>query len=111
MTRSAENVNRLSWVLPDFLFLVKKIRARQDLIPEVKQFLRADIQRIADIENHIQRNSAVSSLYAAHVGAADVHQLCQSALRKSALFAVICDIQPQIPVFFVLLFFHSLTPE
>ena len=81
------------------------------LFSEIKQFFGADIQYIANIKHHIKGNGAVSGLDPAHVGAADVHQLSQCTLGQSPLLPVVGDVQPQIPIFVVLLFFHGLTPE
>ena len=67
------------------------------------------IQRIANIKHHIQRNGAVRRFDPAHVRAADVHALGQLALRKTAVLAVISDIQPETPVFGKLIVSHALT--
>lgn len=50
------------------------------LIPKIKQLAGFYIQYIADIKDHIQRDSTISDLNTAHMGPADVHLLCQLAL-------------------------------
>ena len=67
------------------------------------------MQRVADIENHIEGNGAVRRFDPAHVRAADIDALGQLALRKAAILAVISDVQPKTPIFYKLIVSHALT--
>ena len=77
--------------------------------PKIEKLDRLYLQCVADIENHVERNGAVRRFDPAHVRAADVHALGQLALRKTAVLAVIGDIQPETPVFGKLIVSHALT--
>lgn len=79
------------------------------LYTKIKQLRRLYFQRITDVKNHIERHGTVGGFNAAHMRAAYIHALGQLALRKTAVFAVICNIQPEASVFGKLIVSHALT--
>lgn len=68
------------------------------------------MQNIANVKNNIQRNRTVCRFDPAHMGTADVEQLCKLILGKTSFLAVICNVQTQMSVLLCLLLLHILTP-
>ena len=81
------------------------------LFSEIEKFFRTDIEGVTDVKNHVQGNCTVCGFNPAHMGATDIHQFSQFALRYTPLLSVVCNIETQAFIFVVLPFFHDLTPN
>ena len=62
------------------------------LFSKIKQFGRFDVQGVADIEYHIERDGTIGSFDSAHMGPADVDHLRKLQLGQALFLAVVGNI-------------------
>ena len=80
---------------------------RIKLFAEVEKLFRRNIEHVADIEQHIERDRAFGRFDAAHMCSAYIDKLRKRYLRQPLCFSVVCDIKSQIIIFVNMLPLHS----
>lgn len=84
-------------------------KSRGDSITEIEKLFGCDLQNLAQLKHHIERNANVAQLNGADVTAVDLHQLRKAHLGQPLALAVIYHVQAELFVITLVFLFHIVT--